>query len=149
MRPCLTVINGPTPCPKRVPHQSHILLRPRLKTYINFDVLHSLGHEGRTRRVLFILGIAEPNRDRIDPDSCIANRGLLLIDASSLQHNSWPSLQPWRMPGSSLECHEDHRVDRKLAGRELEREDCGLDLHKLVLAKDVYRASDVDLWVCS
>lgn len=34
----------------------------RLKHYINFDVLHELGYTG------------------IDPDSCIANRGLVLID---------------------------------------------------------------------
>ncbi|OLP83120.1 putative galacturonosyltransferase-like 5 [Symbiodinium microadriaticum] len=63
----------------------------RLKTYINFDVLHSLGHEG------------------IDPDSCIANRGLLLID-----------VQVW----SAMKITES--IENWL---------------------DVYRASDVDLWV--
>mmetsp|Transcript_48443 Transcript_48443/g.113446 ORF Transcript_48443/g.113446 Transcript_48443/m.113446 type:complete len:534 (-) Transcript_48443:11-1612(-) len=63
----------------------------RLKTYINFDVLHSLGHEG------------------IDPDSCIANRGLLLID-----------VPVW----SAMKITES--IENWL---------------------DVYRASDVDLWV--
>ncbi|CAE7197603.1 GATL4, partial [Symbiodinium pilosum] len=63
----------------------------QLKSYINFDVLHDLGYEG------------------INPDSCIANRGLLLLDVVA-----WNSM---RITES---------IEKWL---------------------DVYRASEIDLWV--
>ncbi|CAE7583386.1 GATL4 [Symbiodinium natans] len=63
----------------------------QLKTYINFEVLHSLGYEG------------------IDPDSCIANRGLLLVDVVA-----WKSMKITESIENWL---------------------------------DVYRSSEIDLWV--